>query len=132
MRRRSGNVLIPAFDIRFATGDGDDVPVVQSKKVAQKISTHDSRRAGNQRLLAVRHERAPYVLVSSKVILEVCLNGIGARLLPKSIPRSILHSQRRPVIAALVFIDQRSAMALASTACRSLRSSQTQIATEAG
>src|SRR6516165_9009906 len=57
MRRRSGNVLIPAFDIRFATGDGDDVPVVQSKKVAQKISAHDSRRAGNQRLLAVRHGR---------------------------------------------------------------------------
>ena len=99
MRRRSGNVLIPAFDIRFATGDGDDVPVVQSKKVAQKISAHDSRRAGNQRLLAARHERAPYVLVSSKVILEVWLNGIGARLLPKSIPRSILHSRRRPVIA---------------------------------
>ena len=51
------NVLVPAFDIRFATGDGDHVPVVQSKKVAQKISAHDSRRAGNQRLLAVRHGR---------------------------------------------------------------------------
>jgi hypothetical protein len=25
--------------------------------VAQKISAHDSRRAGNQRLLAVRHRR---------------------------------------------------------------------------
>src|SRR5262249_37360520 len=47
------NVLVPAFDIRFATGDGDHVPVVQSKKVAQKISAPDSRRAGNQRLLSV-------------------------------------------------------------------------------
>src|SRR6516162_1173471 len=56
------NVLVAAFDIWFATGDGDHVPVVQSKKVAQKISAHDSRRAGNQRLLAVRHERAPSVL----------------------------------------------------------------------
>jgi len=51
------NVLVPAFDIRFTTGDGDHVPVVQGKKVAQKISAHDSRRAGNQRLLAVRHGR---------------------------------------------------------------------------
>ena len=56
------NVLVPAFDIRFATADGDHVPVVQSKKVAQKISAHDSRRAGNQRLLAVRHGLAPSVL----------------------------------------------------------------------
>jgi hypothetical protein len=30
--------------------------------VAQKISAHDSRRAGNQRLLAVRHGLAPSVL----------------------------------------------------------------------
>ena len=41
------NVLVPAFDIRFATGDGDHFPVGQSKKVAQKISANDSRRAGN-------------------------------------------------------------------------------------
>jgi hypothetical protein len=41
------NVLIPTFDIRFATGDGNHVPVIQSKKVAQKISANDSRRAGN-------------------------------------------------------------------------------------
>jgi hypothetical protein len=52
------NVRVPAFDIRFATAYGDHIPVVQSKKVAQKISAHDSRRTGNQRLLAVRHRRA--------------------------------------------------------------------------
>ena len=52
------NVLVAAFGIRFATRDGDHIPVVQSKKMAQKISARDSRRAGNQRLLAVRHGRA--------------------------------------------------------------------------
>jgi hypothetical protein len=51
-------VLVLAFDIRFAMAYGDHIPVVQSKKAAQKISAHDSRRAGNQRLLAVRHGRA--------------------------------------------------------------------------
>ena len=51
------NVFVAAFDIRFATGDGDHVPVVHSDKMAHKISAHDSRRAGNQRLLAVRHGR---------------------------------------------------------------------------
>jgi hypothetical protein len=56
------NVLVPALDIRFATANGDYVPVVQSKKVAQKVSAHDSGRAGDQRLLAVRHGRAPSVL----------------------------------------------------------------------
>jgi len=52
------NVFVPAFDIWFATGDGDHVPVVQSKKMAQKISAHHSRGASNQRLLAVRHRWA--------------------------------------------------------------------------
>src|SRR5205807_908288 len=66
-------VLVPAFDIRFATGDGDHVPVVQSKKVAQKISAHDSRRAGNQRLLALRHGRAS---LSSKLINPNSINNI--------------------------------------------------------
>src|SRR5215472_18428034 len=75
------NVLVAAFGIRFATGDGDHVPVVQSKKVAEKISARDSRRAGNQRLLAVRHGRAPSVLDLSKAVLEVCLNGIRASLI---------------------------------------------------
>jgi hypothetical protein len=56
------NVLVPPFDIRFATADRDHVPVVQSKKVAQKVSAHDSGRAGDQRLLAVRHGWAPSVL----------------------------------------------------------------------
>ncbi|MGA8694675.1 MAG: hypothetical protein WB689_12690 [Xanthobacteraceae bacterium] len=41
------DVLVPALDIRFATADGDHFPVGQSKKVAQKISANDSRRAGN-------------------------------------------------------------------------------------
>ncbi len=41
------NVLVATLDIRFATGDGDHFPVGQSKKVAQKISANDSRRAGN-------------------------------------------------------------------------------------
>ena len=41
------DVFVPALDIRFATGDGDHFPVGQSKKVAQKISANDSRRAGN-------------------------------------------------------------------------------------
>jgi hypothetical protein len=60
-------VLVPTFEVRFATGDGGHVPVVQGKKVAQKISAHDSRRASNQRLLAVRHERAPSVLLDEAI-----------------------------------------------------------------
>src|SRR5215472_12821383 len=75
------NVLVAAFGIRFSTGDGDHVPVVQTKKMAEKISAHDSCRAGNQRLLAVRHGRAPSVLDLSKAVLEVCLNGIRASLI---------------------------------------------------